>query len=299
MTLGSGCTPYAVGMTDSVPQLVALLDGTLVDVAQPLLRADDLGVVRGDGVFDVASCRGGRVIDLDAHLDRLASSARILALPEPDRDGYARAVAALVAAWDWDAHAEATVRMVETRGPEYGGGASCWAMMQPVADAVVRERRGVRVVVLDRGHEAEETSDLPWLLPGAKSLSYGINMAAKRWAKSHGADDALFVTPSGRLIEGPTSALIVDLDGELVTPRQDGILPSTTLRMLMDAAPEAGLSVRFADLPREVLSRVRGAWLLSSGRILAPILAVDDVALPQSPLHAALARILDVPPPRA
>lgn len=291
----NGCATYAGAMTAYVPQLVALLDGSLVDIDTPLLRADDLGVVRGDGVFDVASCRAGNVIDLPAHLDRLASSARILALPEPDRAGYERAVAALVAAWDWKAHPESTARLVETRGPEFGGEPTCWAMMQPVGEAVIRERAGVRVVVLDRGHEAEETSDLPWLLPGAKSLSYGINMAAKRWAKANGADDALFVTPSGRLLEGPTSALVVDLDGELVTPKQDGILPSTTLRSLMDAAADAGWQVRFDDLPREVLSRVRGAWLLSSGRILAPILSVDGVELPRSPLHADVARMLHVP----
>ncbi len=291
----SGCAPYAGDMTASVPQLVALLDGSLVDVETPLLRADDLGVVRGDGVFDVASCRAGHVIDLPAHLDRLATSAHILSLPEPNRAGYERAVAALVDAWDWDAHPEATVRLVETRGPEFGGDATCWAMMQPVSAAVLREREGVRVVVLDRGHEAEETSQLPWLLPGAKSLSYGINMAAKRWAKANGADDAIFVTPSGRLLEGPTSALVVDLHGELVTPKQDGILPSTTLRALMDAAAEDGLSVRFDELPREVLSRVQGAWLLSSGRILAPIESVDGVDVPRSPLHGRVARMLRVP----
>ncbi|MFD2757302.1 aminotransferase class IV [Gulosibacter faecalis] len=282
-------------MTASVPQLVALLDGSLVDVDTPLLRADDLGVVRGDGVFDVASCRNGRVTDLEAHLERLATSAHILSLPEPDLAGYARAVDALVDAWDWEAHPEATVRLVETRGPEHGGEPTCWAMMQPVPDSVRREREGVRVVVLDRGHEAEETSELPWLLPGAKSLSYGINMAAKRWAKAHGADDAIFVTPSGLLLEGPTSALVVDLDGELVTPRQDGILPSTTLRTLVDAAPEAGLQVRFAHLQREALAGVRGAWLLSSGRILAPIVSIDGAELPISPLHPTLRKLLAVP----
>lgn len=275
--------------------LVARLDGTLVDIATPFVRADDLGVVRGDGVFDVAHARDGKVNGLDAHLDRLAASARILALPEPDDAGLRRAIDALVAAWDWRLAPEALIRMVMTRGPEAGGGPSAWAMIAPVSPTVIREREGVRVVVLDRGMEAEGTVDLPWLLPGAKSLSYGINMAAKRWAVANGADDALFVTPSGRLLEGPTSTLVVDIDGVLRTPVQDGILKSTTLEELFAAAPSAGVEIEFAELHLDDLERVRGAWLLSSGRILAPITRLDDREVPRSPLHPTLARLLDVP----
>ena len=34
------------------PRVLALLDGGLADPDAPLLRADDLGVMRGDGVFE-------------------------------------------------------------------------------------------------------------------------------------------------------------------------------------------------------------------------------------------------------
>ena len=283
--------------TPSTPPagLVALLDGSLHPVETPLIRADDLGVVRGDGVFDVAFGRDGEVHGFDAHLDRLAASARILALPEPDAAGLRRAVDALVDAWDWAAAPEAVIRMVLTRGPESGGAPSSWAMIAPLAASTIRERDGVRVVVLDRGMEAEGTVDLPWLLPGAKSLSYGINMAAKRWAVSQGADDALFVTPSGRLLEGPTSSLVIDRGGRLLTPRQDGILKSITLEQLFDRGPAAGLDVEFADLTTADLDSLDGAWLLSSGRILAPITAIDGREIPRSPLHERLAALLDVP----
>lgn len=278
--------------------LVALLDGSIHPVDAPLVRADDLGVVRGDGVFDVAFGRDGEVHGLDAHLDRLAASARILALPEPDADGLRRAIGALIGAWDWAAAPETVLRMVLTRGPESGGSPSSWAMIAPLSPSTIREREGVRVVVLDRGMEAEGTVDLPWLLPGAKSLSYGINMAAKRWAVSQGADDALFVTPSGRLLEGPTSSLVIDRGGRLLTPRQDGILKSITLEQLFERGPAAGLEVEFADLDTSDLDALDGAWLLSSGRILAPITAIDGREIPRSPLHARLAEVLEVPAAR-
>lgn len=279
--------------------LVALLDGSLHDVTSFMVRPDDLGIVRGDGVFDVAHGYAGEFANLDANLERLANSARILSLPEPDAAGYRRAVAALTEAWDWDAAPETTLRMVLTRGPETENPAtrqpSAWAMISAISEHVVRERDGVRVLVLDRGIEAEETSDLPWLLPGAKSLSYGINMAAKRWAAAHGADDALFVSPSGRLLEGPTSSLVLDIDGELVTPIQEGILRSLTIQAMMDRAPAAGLAARFDTLELADLERARGGWLVSTGRILAPIIELDGKSFPVSPLHAQLAKLLEVP----
>lgn len=278
------------------PVLLALLDGTLADLERPLVRADDLGIVRGDGVFDAAIVVRGVPRDLDRHLRRLADSARMLDLPAPDLAGYLRAVDALIAAWDWERAPECVLRMIQTRGPGHGEPGGGWALAEPVSERIVREREtGIRVLVLDRGFEGDGIAELPWLLPGAKSLSYGINMAAKRWAEAHDADDALFVSPTGRLLEGPNSTLVLDLDGVLVTPVQDGILASITLEALADAAPKEGLSLRFAELTRDDLERARGAWLLSSGRIAAPVTSFDGRPIARSPLHEQVRRALDVP----
>ncbi|GAA3597917.1 aminotransferase class IV [Agrococcus terreus] len=275
--------------------LLALLDGTLADIASPLVRADDLGVVRGDGVFDATLVRRGAVRDREEHLDRLERSAAILQLPAPDRAGYGRAIDALVAAWDFGAAPEALIRLVLTRGPEGGGEPTAFAMMLPLSPAAIAERdRGVSITLLGRGHDGDEVAAMPWLLPGAKSLSYSINMAAKRHAVAHGFDDVVFVAPSGQLLEGPTSTLVVDRGGRLATPPQDGILASITLDHLLRDAPSAGLEVAFEPMEPADLSAADGAWLLSSGRLLAAITAVDGEPMPRSPLDAALRRVLDV-----
>lgn len=275
--------------------LLAMLDGSILDVATPLIRADDLGVVRGDGVFDATLVRDGVPRDLDEHLDRLDRSAAILGLAPPDHDGYRRAIAALIDAWDWSTAREATARLVLTRGPEGGGEPTAYVLLQVLPASVQREREdGVRVLLLGRGHDGDEIAAMPWLLSGAKSLSYSINMAAKRHAASHDADDVVFVAPSGRLLEGPTSTLVVDVDGELRTPQQDGILASITLEQLMRDAPSEGVSVRFAPLEAPDLLASRGAWLLSAGRLVAPIVSVDGAPLPRSPLHDAIRGIVQV-----
>lgn len=277
-------------------KLIALLDGTIVDPATPILRADDQGVVRGDGVFDATLAERGVARDLDAHLERLAQSAAMLQLPVPDDAGFRRAIDAILEAWDWEAEPEAVLRMIHTRGPEGVGEPSGWVMAGAIDEETRGQRKtGAKILILDRGFEGSEVAPLPWLLPGAKSLSYGINMAAKRWGAAHGADDIVFRSPSGKLLEGPTCSIVLDLDGVLVTPPLDGILRSITVEVLLAKAAEHGLTVEMREITVDDLARCNGAWLLSSGRLATHVTHVDGRELPVSPLKAQVAAALDVP----
>ena len=69
------------------------LDGQLQDPQAPLLHADDLAAVRGDGIFETLLVRDGRPCLLEAHLGRLTQSARMMDLPEPDLPRWRAAVA--------------------------------------------------------------------------------------------------------------------------------------------------------------------------------------------------------------
>lgn len=277
-------------------RIVALLDGSIVDPAQPIVRADDQGVVRGDGVFESLIVVNAEPRHVEEHLERLAQSASILRLPAPDAEGYRRAIRAIIDAWDWQADDQAVVRLFMTRGPEGIEEPSGWAMAAPIDERSLRERRdGIKVLLLDRGFEGTEIVDLPWLLPGAKSLSYGINMAARRYAMSNGADDAIFITPSGTLLEGPTSSLVLDMDGVLVTPPYEGILRSISIAELAAKAPEAGLTFETRPLVVADLEKARGAWLVSSSRLVARVTHADGRPLASSPLDAQVRDMLRVP----
>src|SRR5690606_37196164 len=88
---------------------------------------------------------------------------------------------------------------------------------------------GVRVVTLDRGCDLDVAERAPWLLLGAKTLSYAVNMAALREARRRGADDAVFLSTDGFVQEAPTASLILRFGNRLVTPAPaGGILHVTT-----------------------------------------------------------------------
>ena len=63
-------------------------------------------------------------------------------------------------------------------------------------------------MTLDRGLPAEGAGDMPWLLAGAKTPSYAVNMAALRHAERLGAGDVIFVSSEGYLLEGPRSTVV-------------------------------------------------------------------------------------------
>lgn len=277
----------------SCSALVATLDGSLSSAEEPLIRPDDPGFLRADGVFDVTRGLQGEIFNIEQHLERFARSAAKLNLAAPDADGYRRALAALTEAWDWHSSPEVTVRLVLTRG------GAAFAMMQPVDPQVLHEReQGIKVLTFDRGSELTESVQLPWYEDGAKSLAYGISSAARRYAEAHGADDGIFYTPFGRVLEGLTSAVVVDIAGELVTVDHPAILASTTVVRL-----RAGLEERDKQLTKEPitlaqLKAANGAWLISSGRLAARITELDGEPYPQSPLDALIREVLEVPPAR-
>jgi branched-subunit amino acid aminotransferase/4-amino-4-deoxychorismate lyase len=121
----------------------------------------------------------------------------------------------------------------------------------------------------------------PRILDGVKSLSYAGNMLAQRVAKERGADEALLVTPHGRVLEAPTSSFFVSFDGEtLVTPPlSDRVLDSITRRRLLSLLPHAREEVVTAD----ALRHAREAFLASTTREVQAIARVDDVVLPAAP----------------
>jgi 4-amino-4-deoxychorismate lyase len=251
----------------------------IADAHSPRLRVLDLGATRGDGIFETISVTGGTAHALDAHLDRFAASARQLDLPMPDSRVWRDAIAAAVA--DHDPVDELSVKLVLTRGVEGADIPTAWVYAEEAPDYRAARTDGIRVVTLDRGYRHDVAMTSPWLLQGAKTLSYAVNRAALREAARRGADDVIFVSSDRYLLEGPTSTLILRNGTRIRTPRTDqGILAGTTQASAFEFFDAAGFETSYELLPLEELGSADAAWLVSSVRQAAPVRAVDGRALP-------------------
>lgn len=239
------------------------------------LRLNDVGVLRGDGVFESIGVSQGSPLSLDEHLQRLARSARRLDLPEPDLDVWRQAVLAGIAAHD--PTAELAVRLVMTRG--VNAHPSAWVWVEQAEDFTAARTEGLSVVTLDRGVRHDASADAPWLLLGAKSLSYAVNQAALREAARRGADDVIFVSNDGYVLEGPTSSVVLRHGDIVSTPGTDaGVLPGTTQARAFAFFAERGIRSRYEQVPASALATADAVWLLSSIRQAAPVRELDGTA---------------------
>jgi 4-amino-4-deoxychorismate lyase len=286
----------------SQPGVVVTLDGELHDPAAPLLFADDLAAVRGDGVFETLLVRDGRPCLLEAHLERLTQSARMTDLPAPDLPRWRSAVAAGVERWIADGGDEGVLRLVYSRGRESGSPPTAFATIGQLAARVADARRkGVAAVTLARGLPSDGTADMPWLLAGAKTLSYAVNMAALRHAERQGAGDVIFVSSDGNVLEGPRSTVVIATESEngagssalFTPPPWYPILRGTTQQALFEVARNKGYDCDYRTLRPVDLFRAQGVWLVSSITLAARVHTLDGKLLPPAPMAAELAELVD------
>ncbi|MDF2506889.1 MAG: branched-chain amino acid aminotransferase [Microbacterium sp.] len=251
---------------------------TQVDAAAPALSVGELSTQRGDGVFESIGVVDGHAQEVVPHLERLAHSARLCDLPVPNlaqwRQAVDRAAAQLGAG-------ESVIKLILSRGVEHGPTPTAWVTAAPASDFSAVRENGVSVVTLDRGYDLGAAERAPWLLLGAKTLSYAVNMAALREAHRRGADDAIFLSSDGFVLEAPTASLILRFGNGFMTPAPNGgILHGTTQLSVYDYLAAQGFDVGYDRIPATDLAQADAAWLVSSVRLAAAITAVDGESLP-------------------
>jgi branched-chain amino acid aminotransferase len=230
---------------------LASIDGEITLANRAMIPATDEGLLRGDGVFEVIRVYDGHPFAMDEHLRRLERSASNLRLAvdlEAVRADCNRLLAHAGSGPDHE-----LLRIVITRGGRRV------MLTEPLPATPERIRL------------ASITYSPTRILDGIKSLSYAANMLASRLAREQGFDEALLVTPHGRVLEAPTSSIFWVKDGAILTPPlDDHILASITRAIVLEVT---GATERSCTL--EDLGGADEAFLASTTREVQPIAAVD------------------------
>jgi branched-chain amino acid aminotransferase len=236
---------------------LASVDGAISPVAEATIPIADDGLLRGDGGFEVVRVYGGIPYAWDEHLARLGRTCAGLRL-EVALDVLRDEAEVLLAQ---AAEPESLLRLVVTRGGRR------IAVMEPLPV------RGTTARV------ATITYAPTRVLNGLKTLSYAANMLAVRLAQEEGFDEALLVTPHGRVLEGPTWTFFWVAAGRLHTPPlSEGILDSITRRKLLEAC-----AVQERTCTLDDLRAAEEAFIASTVREVMPIVAVGEIELPAAP----------------
>jgi 4-amino-4-deoxychorismate lyase len=261
---------------------VAVNGRGVVDPSEPVLRADDEALLRGRAAFETIRVYRGKPFKLTEHLERLAASATRIGLPAVNRLALEELAQQ---ALDASGTPDSVLRLIWTPTP------AAVAIVTELADHYEDLRLRGQTLISLRGIRAEE----PWMLPGVKSTSYAVNMAAEAEAQRRGADDAVFVDASGIVLEGPTTNIWWRRERTLFTPSLDlGILAGVTRATVIELAGDTGYDVEEGTYGLTELRAADEAFTSSSVREVMPVTVLDGCAIGRGPaadeLQAALRR---------
>jgi 4-amino-4-deoxychorismate lyase len=253
----------------------------LVSPDEPVVRADDEALLRGRAAFETLRVYGGRPFRFDVHLERLAASAHAIGLPPVESASIDELAELVLAEADG---ADAVLRLVWTAGPAEGDPAG-FALLSEVPGWIEEVRsRGARAVSLLGVRAA-----VPWLLPGVKSTSYAVNMAAEAEARRRGAEEAVFVDGQEVVLEGTVTNVWWRRGRTLVTPSLElGILAGVTRAALLELAGALGYSVEEGAYPLGDLYESEEAFTSSSVREVMPLVEIDGRPLGRGPASGEL-----------
>ena len=291
------------------------LGGVVTDPALMVIPFDDHMVHRGHGIFDTASIVGGRIYDLDAHLDRFVRSAersnlRVYGSREQMRDLIIKTTA-LSGQRDgairyWLSSGPGSLELSPAAGAEPGFFVMIFAGLS-YPDRWYTE--GLKVMTTTFPIK-------PPLYAITKSTNYLPNVLMQMEAKSAGVDNGVFLDESGNVGESSNmNVAFVTEDGVFRHPKFDRILSGCTSLRLLELAPalvERGLvaGVEVCDIPAADARGASEMMLIGSSIKVASIVEWDAgkigdgrpgpvakalLAMLEEDMHSGTDRLIDVP----
>jgi len=253
------------------------------------VSALDAGFLLGDGLFESLRAFGGTPYLLDRHLDRLQKSAAALGFPDlPPSPILAAEVQDTLRRSGLE---EAYLRVTISRGRggiglASGGGSPTRVIAALPLPPRLEPGHGAAVVSIPCPAERHE--------PGLKSTSWQFSVMARRRVEESSADEGLYVSPAGDLLEGISSNLFLVEEGALWTPPSSQCLSGVTRGRIIELASDLGIACREAPLSRDRLLAADEAFVTNAVRGIRPVRSLDGEPLAgPGKVCAALTRLYE------
>lgn len=258
-------------------QRYVFLNDDWVAPSDAAVSFEDRGFQLGDGVYEVVRVYDGVPFALEAHLDRLARSARELELPLPMAKGSLADLVRLAPARRGLDEAQVYIQVTRGAAPRVHH------FPEDIQSTVVVYASEARVYapeVYEKGLQAIVVPDERWLRCDIKSILLLPNGIAKERARRAGAIEALLEREGIGMTEGSSSNLFIVKDGRLLTaPAGRYILQGITRDIVLDLARTDGLSVEERFFSREELLGADEVFVTSTNMEVLPINAIDGAVV--------------------
>ncbi|MEO1704732.1 MAG: D-amino-acid transaminase [Pseudomonadota bacterium] len=257
---------------------IVYVNGSYLPEEEATVSIFDRGFLFADGVYEVTSVLGGKLIDFDGHAVRLERSLKELGMGVPiDKDELLEVHRELVARNDID---EGIVYLQITRGAAdrdfaYPGDDTpqtivLFTQAKPgLANAPAAEK-GIKVISI---------ADERWGRRDIKTVQLLYPSMGKMMAKAAGADDAWMVQ-DGAVTEGTSNnAYIVKGDTIITRHLSNDILHGITRAAVLRFAREAQMKVEERAFTIEEAKAADEAFVTSASTFVMPVVEIDGTVV--------------------
>lgn len=256
---------------------ICWINNQLLALEEARISVMDHGLLYGDGIFEGIRFYNNRAFLIEPHLDRLAASAKALALDIPHSLVEIQALTQLVI--DSYDQQQGYLRLIITRGkgPLGINPALCKEPQLIIIASPLQmsdeqaQQHGIRAIIASTRSIPADCLD-----PRIKSLNYLNPILARIEANNAGADEAIMLNQQGFVTEGSADNIFIVKNNELYTPpSSDGSLAGITRELILKLAAQAGLSTCINTLTAYDIYTAEECFLTGTGAELIPVSEVD------------------------
>jgi len=244
------------------------LNGKILPVKQAGISVNDIGILRGYGVFDILRTSNGRPFQLAEHLSRLNRSAKVLNLRLPlKRITLEKIIRKLIRL---NGLKESRIRIVLTGGKSENG--MDYNPLTPTLFILVEKFCDMPKELYENGGRLA-TIDHQRNLPEAKIINYQTGIRNGGILGKKKAVELLYVN-QGKILEGMGSNFFF-LRGNALITADDGILKGTTRKLILKLAKKH-FKTELRDIKLSELKTADECFVTSITKGVLPIVKIDD-----------------------
>lgn len=245
------------------------LNGKILPLDEAKVGIEDIGLLRGYGIYDGITVVNGKIFHFADHWNRFVSGAHMLNLNIPITEEKAEKVIKEITEKS-GLNERANIRMILTGGKTIGGieynfdNPTFYIITEkwePLPENLYKD--GGKLVTYRHARE----------MPEVKTINYVKAVNLQNWRKEEKAVEILY-TYDGEVLECATSNIFIVKDKVLITPTEN-VLSGITKKVILKIA-EGKYKIEERPIREEELKTANEIFITSSFKDIVPIVKIDD-----------------------
>lgn len=241
--------------------------GKIISSEKPLLKVNDISVLRGYAGFDFLRIYNGEPFCFDEHFERFQNTIRSMNLVIPYTKKEVKEILYKLINKNKDKNYQ--VRFIVTGGETIDG----MNPSHPVFYILFEKFLNLPDIVYKKGAKLI-TNEYLRILPNAKHSNYMNAVLLQKERNKQKAVEILYIN-NNKVLECSTSNIFIVKAGKIITPK-DNILKGITRKNVIDIMTQNKLKFAERDISVKELKSADEVFITATNKKVVPIIKIDE-----------------------